>query len=320
MLIAYKRTGSTFLGDLLGRRADVFYWYEPLAEGRIKNYLKGRNLLCEYSKPSCRNISEADEKSAVNAISHLSDIFSCNVARRVNQISSLDYIWKLTPASWRPFVNCTKNLGNRHVQRCAHVLQDSCKHSQHRMVKILRIDVEIVGSMLESNPRLKMVLLFRDPRGSMNSRLTTTWYRKFVNTDSKKSDDAEVLCSRLTDDISAGKILKAKFPGRVILLQYEDFDGYEDKLHMLYDFLNIGPPKEGAVTVFKKGEHVNHKAAGFHPFNYRHEMSFRVNEIINVHCSDVYKELGLRQFDNENDYKNDNISVIIDKLPFAIMP
>ncbi|WAR16120.1 CHST3-like protein [Mya arenaria] len=272
MLVAYKRTGSTFLGDLLGRRADVFYWYEPLAKGRVRNYFKERNLLF--------------------------------------------YVLCSIPEVWKPFVDCFK----RKDESCAQVLQDSCKHSEHRMVKILRIDVKSVGSMLETNPRLKMVLLFRDPRGSMNSRLTTAFYQKYVRNISQISNNADMLCSRMRADMSAGKKLKIKYPGRVILLQYEDLDDSENKLNKLYDFLNIEPPKQRTVTVVKNGEHVNDKPAGFHPFSYRHEMPFHVNQIMNAHCSDIYKKLGLRKFENEDNYKNDKISVIVNKLPFAILP
>ncbi|WAR16149.1 hypothetical protein MAR_030743, partial [Mya arenaria] len=154
---------------------------------------------------------------------------------------------KRTTEVWKPFVDCFK----RKDESCAQVLQDSCKHSEHRMVKILRIDVKSVGSMLETNPRLKMVLLFRDPRGSMNSRLTTAFYQKYVRNISQISNNADMLCSRMRADMSAGKKLKIKYPGRVILIQYEDLDDSENKLNKLYDFLNIEPPKQRTVTVVK---------------------------------------------------------------------
>ncbi|WAR31660.1 CHST1-like protein [Mya arenaria] len=316
MLVAYMRTGSTFLGDVLGRRQDVFYWYEPLIKGRSENYLRGADMLCNYFRPNCEIISIHDMRSGVNALDLLTDIFDCNIRGNIDEISGLPYIWKTPPPSWRDFVNCTHRY-TRKDPRCAGILQKSCTNSNHRMVKVLRMDLETLGGLLHTNPQLKIVLLLRDPRGSMNSRLSTTWYKGYINTDAHVNDDAKVLCSRLLNDINTGKRLQLLHPDRMIIIQYEGI-GTTDKIEALYKLLDLDKLEKDIVEPVDLKDHTAQSKSGFHPFAFRQKLPWSVNIIMNRHCADVYKELGLRPFEREGDFRNETIPVIIDKLPFSL--
>jgi len=54
LIVAQKRTGSTFLGTFLGSRDDTFYWHEPLRFTHRYHYFRDDDLLCDYSHPSCQ--------------------------------------------------------------------------------------------------------------------------------------------------------------------------------------------------------------------------------------------------------------------------
>lgn len=225
----------------------------------------------------------------------------------------------ISAPSWTKYVECSGKSGKTN-KGCLQVLEDSCHQSKHRMVKVLRISLDTVSDMLETNPRLKIVQLYRDPRGSMNSHLTTGWYESQLKTNTAINNDAQVLCSRLINDIYEGKRIKERYPDRVMLLQYEDFDGLQDKVQKLYDFLAIGRPDTDFIhkvetTEVKVG---NDKNPGFHPFTYRQKLPYDVNQIMNKHCMEVYRELGLRAFTSEKDFRDESISPILGKLPFAL--
>lgn len=49
---SYMRSGSTFLGRVVGYRSDVFYYYEPLHKVWSWRYTKGSKL-CDLKRPSC---------------------------------------------------------------------------------------------------------------------------------------------------------------------------------------------------------------------------------------------------------------------------
>ncbi|WAR31661.1 hypothetical protein MAR_034203 [Mya arenaria] len=294
MLVAYMRTGSTFIGDVLGRREDVFYWFEPLHKQRMLQYLRGRHFLCNYFRPICQLISIHDSRSGVYALDLLTNIFNCNITGTIEEISGLKYIW--------------------HTPR---MLEKSCTNAKHRMVKVLRMDLETLAGLLHTNPRLKIVLLLRDPRGSMNSHLTTTWYKGFLDTDEHVNDDALVLCSRLLNDIKTGKRLQLLHPDRMIIIQYEDIDT-ENKMEALSKLVDLDKLGENTFKLVTREDHVGTANSGFHPFNFRQQLNWTVNVMMNRHCADVYKELGLRQFDREEDLRDETIPVVINKLPFSV--
>lgn len=209
----------------------------------------------------------------------------------------------------------SKGMSTKHPT-CVSKLSQSCLEARHRLVKVLRMDLKQASDLLDTNPRLKIVQLFRDPRGSMNSHLHTDWYSLNINSIEKVEDDAIVLCSRLRNDISVGEKLIGRYPGRVKIVQYEDLDGAE-KYRKLMKFLDFDVDKN--IPRGKRSLGYYTQKAGFHPFNYRVNLRWETVEILNKHCSDVYDLLGLRMFNSESELKNMSINGVIDTLPFRII-
>ncbi|KAH3779695.1 carbohydrate sulfotransferase 1-like [Dreissena polymorpha] len=323
ILLAYMRSGSTFLGNLLGWRPDVFYWFEPLRNLRLWDYIRDFDLLCNVVQPSCNIIPETDARSLQNALSLLDDILHCRLAHRVNESTDLNYSPEQASPSWQRHLNCTAvNNGSKLHPKCVSYLEEDCHKASHRMVKALRIDLNSVSLLLHNNPRLKIVHLLRDPRGIINSRLRTFWYAAFLKTDAAISDDIQVICSRLRNNIESGIRLLKIYPNRVKLIQYEDgFNVKSPKISKLYEFLNIDEPKDIHANEIDKlsSTYYANRTDGFNPFLYRQQLPWNVVAMVNNHCADVMSNMGLRMFRSEAELRNESIPVIYSKLTYTIL-
>ncbi|XP_045165955.2 carbohydrate sulfotransferase 1-like [Mercenaria mercenaria] len=326
LLVAYMRTGSTFLGKVLGWRDDVFFWFEPLRKDRNWQYLRGNDLLCQDLKPACEITASNQQKIALR---FLLDIFDCNLQPYDSMPTDINFKTELLPPSWFEYAKCKKSL-NKSLT-CNTALTNSCKKTKHRIAKVLRIDLEGTASLLERNPRLKIVQLLRDPRAIMNSHLRTGWYGMNLKSHQQIEADSIVLCSRLRNDILAGKSLMKLYPDRVRLLQYEDFKNLDEKVQKLYKFLNMEliSQQNNILQSLKEDNSLHAKMSstnvkyerhdGFHPFLFREQMDWVIAETVHKHCGDVLRELGLRQFKTEEEYRDLTQNVVIDKLPFELM-
>ncbi len=85
-------------------------------------------------------------------------------------------------------------------------------------MKTVRLRVSSARRLLldEGTPNLKAVVLVRDPRGVMTSRARMDWCT------GAPCADAATACADLADDVRAARKLEGEFPGRVVLLRYED--------------------------------------------------------------------------------------------------
>ncbi|XP_053376682.1 carbohydrate sulfotransferase 1-like [Mercenaria mercenaria] len=242
--------------------------------------------------------------------------------------TDINFQTELLAPSWTEYAECKKSM--KKSPSCNILLVNSCKKARHRIAKVLRIDLEGTSSLLERNPRLKIVQLLRDPRAIMNSHLQTGWYGMNLKSHQQIEADSIVLCSRLRNDILAGKSLMKLYPDRVRLLQYEDFKNLDEKGQKLYKFLNMELiSQENNILQSLKKDNLQHSETpstnekydrrdGFHPFLFREQMDWNVTEIVHKHCTDVLRELGLRQFKTEAEYRDLTQNVVINKLPFEL--
>ncbi|XP_045166790.2 carbohydrate sulfotransferase 4-like [Mercenaria mercenaria] len=328
LAVAYMRTGSTFLGKVLGWRNDVFFWFEPLRKYGAWQYLRQNDLLCHILRPNCEILSENSIRHPKKAQRFLLDMFDCHLQPYDNMPTDINFNPKLLPPSWTEYAKCKKSMNASFT--CNKLLVNSCKTAKHRIAKVLRTDLEGTIPLLKNNPRLKIVHLLRDPRAIMNSHLRTWWVRKELKTYTQIEADSIVICSRMRSDILAGKSLMKLYPDRVRLLQYEDFNNLDENVQKLYKFLNMEftSQQDNILRSLKKDsprdkptskKNVTYIAYdGFHPFDFRQKMGWNISAIVQKYCGDVLRDLGLRQFKTEAEYLNLSQNVVIDKLPFQL--
>ena len=198
LIITRGRSGSTFTGNLLSRYPGTFYSYEPLHFG-IKKF--GWN---DWNK--------VDQK-----IDLLKQIFKCEpskefVANAKKWKSHLNGNFRLKNAC-----NATKTLEKSQACYSSQVYQSACSLFPIRLIKTIRIPFEDAESILldpEIGSTLKIVFLFRDPRGRLQSIKSKVHWCNSKN-ETVNLCNVNNLCGDLTSDSIAATSLKEKYPGNL---------------------------------------------------------------------------------------------------------
>lgn len=212
---------------------------------------------------------------------------------------------------------------------CLPVLEHACKSAKHRVVKIVHSNLRGVADILNMVPRLKIVQLFRDPRGITNSRLRTDWYEVEIRGYQKTVDDIASMCSWMRDDIKCAKEMAKFYPDSYGTLQYEDFRSLKTSSCLFFRFLKMDCSATHIQQSFNlyespddisPGKHkLNLNITGNHPYLFRRQLNWKYAQAINSLCLDVIQELGYRVYETENDLRNTTIpDTISDKLPYDI--
>lgn len=90
-----------------------------------------------------------------------------------------------------------------------------------RLIKTVRLRIPHLDDLLQDlDLSLKVIVLVRDPRGVMRSRNSMSWC------DQPTCNDVSSVCRDLNEDVNQAYKLAKLFPGRVLLLRYEDLSTY----------------------------------------------------------------------------------------------
>lgn len=170
------------------------------------------------------------------------------------------------------------------------------------MLKILRLSVSAFRPLMEFNPRLKIVHLVRDPRAIINSRL----YSRFYPIASPRTNNSleQNLCEKMRTDINEAIKLREEFPGRVIVLYYEDLvDNLHVRLKQIYENLNLTFKSEEVDTFSdikvnlsppEKGNNFTKDRKRSNTMWWRKYMAHDHIQTIDYLCYDVYNILGYK--------------------------
>ena len=189
ILIATRgRSGSSFLGDLLGQYPGTFYSYEPL------------HFLQHETSP--------DEQ-----IQLIKQVFQCT--------PSPQYIQH--PKSWGALLNhnfryrnaCKSFKTSKTICFEPDIYSSSCTHFPIRLIKSIRVPFEKIEELLldpEIGKTLKIIYLFRDPRGRLQSlKHSVHWCTPHNETIDKCN--VSNLCAQLKSLVSESLKVKTKYSG-----------------------------------------------------------------------------------------------------------
>ncbi|EDO46690.1 predicted protein, partial [Nematostella vectensis] len=291
MLLAYKRSGSSFVGQLLNQHPDVMYLYEPL-------YF-------------VKSLSER-HPSAFRLLSHtlLSIIYTCNFQRHpyfVSQLSDSPFRLYTRPLSDPPMCPARISPGKiqDHCQRLyARTLSDICQSFRYIVVKSIRVEsleslVEFKEFSIESPWTVfKVVHLVRDPRAIISSRLrteTSTW------TADKVKKHARALCTRMLRNLQKGTA--KHWTGSYHVIRYEDVaEDPEKAAKELYEYLRLSKTTRirDWVTANARGKHNENafsttKNATIAINTWRLTNDLETIRVIEAECSRVMMLLGYRR-------------------------
>ncbi|KAL4218862.1 hypothetical protein ACF0H5_021450 [Mactra antiquata] len=320
LLNSYMRSGSSYMGRILGHRQDVFYYYEPLWTNLIWVYHKGEEKLCSNIKP---NQCKSNKVEFQTSRKILQNVYNCELRKigpkfKENPHSLVGYAGE----KWQKFTDCRNQ--KRDQSTCLSLMEQTCRNNSYVVTKVLRLDLTLAEIILQDIPGLKIVHLFRDPRGAISSHVFTKWFPIKLEDLRSIEQDAEVLCDRMKTDIMAALKFHEKYPNRLRGIQYEDFYDAKEKVRLLYeyvgmtaddshlDFVENLPNERGRTKYNSTDNHVTKL------FSYRDVLPWRVVNVVEMHCSEVISLLGLNLFETENNYNDKNFSPINGQLTFGL--
>ncbi|XP_037529181.1 carbohydrate sulfotransferase 5-like [Rhipicephalus sanguineus] len=180
LVVAYFRSGSSFLGHLLSANPRTFYHFEPLWMLSSASRLRG--------------------EAALRGLDFVTDLFGCDF------VSHSDYL-RLAVNHTHPFMHNTHLWdvckGVKRVCLDPEFLNAVCKMAPTQVMKVTRIDMDTVRRYLLDGPpataeNLSVVHLVRDPRAIWLSRQ----HRNFCILVPDCSS-AAVLCDEIERDMEA---------------------------------------------------------------------------------------------------------------------
>ena len=218
MIATTFRSGSSFLGDLIYHYPGGIYTFEPLEFVEKEDSIRTLNDLyacqSEQSFPKNRSV----------------------IGRAMNR-----YTWSIR------WLNICQNMLPKKQACFELMLLDSfCKIHPIRLIKTTRLRVSKAEAFMtdSSLPNFKLIALFRDPRGTMNSRASTDFCNR-----TEECYDLDVLCQNLDRDTKAAFEFAEKYPGKVLLIRFEDLTNEPYKIAR--DIIKfLGLPMHKDITQF----------------------------------------------------------------------
>ena len=328
----YMRSGSTFLGKIFSIRTDTFYVFEPLWNGQTFAFYWGPRDVCHYSANKCaKQGSDAVRKGVGSSVTweaskdFLQSILDCTFKDHMaflpdprhfpHEFPNQKHSWVFGKGSlWDPYIQCAGNPQSTYNQ-CFSLMYPVCQYARHKVMKVLRSTLDNLEAMLKSNENLKVIQLFRDPRGIVNSHLHTGFYQTKVQTTSQLKNDIKTLCARMEYDIKSAVRLRRLFPDRFKIVQYETFGDLFSSARALYNFMELEITREIEHSLGKLIRAEN-STKGFHPYNYRTSLPWYTERIANKYCTNVFNSLGYPIFRNEISYRN--LDEVPNGLPYTL--
>ncbi|XP_063405418.1 carbohydrate sulfotransferase 3-like [Mytilus trossulus] len=295
LLFGYQRGETTFVGHILGCRKDTFYFYEPFWSISKQKYFT-KSQKCDTHKDVCRNY----DNNTLNISRLVSSLYACDS----------DTIGKLV-SSVQSEHSCTRNrekFKSKDVQK----LHNICKQAKYRVTKMLRISAEFIENLLQINPKLQIVYLYRDPRAIISSRLKSK-ARPI-------KDLVTAVCNKMDIDSSTVIQIANKYPQNVILVSAESIA--KDPVNIsrkLFEFLDLKFTKsdENQINSLSNWNSKRKKMreGNFNPYKnngYASSMKWRtvlsrdIKAIADSLCQSVYQRLGYLNMTSAEYFRNIN--------------
>ncbi|XP_071113113.1 carbohydrate sulfotransferase 1-like isoform X2 [Haliotis cracherodii] len=300
ILLTYMRSGSTFTGDILSAHPDVFYFFEPL------HFLsQEKHTVFDYL--GLRQKAGHNHKSYIMR-STMSALLNCEFEKI--DIDTLSQFHLQHSRSTKPYNDClTANPGVLGVLRCLHYLYKACCSAQVLLSKTISLGAKMTGELMDSDPRLRVIHLVRDPRA-------TIWAEGRFHVYKQKDFKTFVVtfCERLLTDLQNIKAIKQRNPNRAYVVLYENLAKRPLILTKeLYNVMNLPMMK----SVFN---HVRNKSMEGHEENcsmciskadsartsqeWRLHLEYDKVKYIDAECQQVYGFLGYKPAESKAVYTN----------------
>ncbi|XP_057341547.1 carbohydrate sulfotransferase 4-like [Microplitis mediator] len=184
-----------------------------------------------------------------------------------------------------------------------------CRVHPIHMMKINRLPLKYAQLLLDDeNLGVRMILLIRDPRATMQSRKRLEWCQL-----SPDSSDPEILCNDMVSDYNVAVKLTKKYPHTFKVVRYEDLSlDPQHKAKEMFEFygLNFHSNVEKFLETHTKNNsgdsYSSFRDSKKAPVHWRNEMNFTEVEEIQRVCSTAMKLWGYVLAVNETHQKEFN--------------
>ncbi|XP_052077112.1 carbohydrate sulfotransferase 1-like [Mytilus californianus] len=316
VLVTYSRSGSCFVGNILKLDDSVFYVFEPL------HFLKFGHRVLHFSDGSMRTLN-----TYLTVAEHiLRAWFTC----QLNEIP-LEY--------WDEEIFQSTKIQGKHIfyfkerykreiygkyrypsrfRATLQLLEDMCIKSKLVIIKTIRTPIFMLNKALSELDNLKMIYLYRDPRGIIRSQRRNLYISK-ENTFESLNDHAENLCARIFNDAITFAIFLHYYPEKLLPLKYETFTmNLMRETKHLYNYLNLTLTARHVDTLIKMTT-TKERAKNYIPKNNSKELVDRWRTLVDMSfvdtvdmsCSHVYSRLGYLQISDVTMLKNISIPLYL---------
>ena len=188
----------------------------------------------------------------------LRSIFSCNLTAVDRQV----FLTGFMRAHWtrnlsfalQSFRRCNRWQPVQTLAKCLVPLTDKCRRSDIVAVKVIRLHMSHADQLLSNDADLRLIHVVRDPRGMIESwkRLAAAHRRSMFH----MRLNAKLICQRMLTDCRIRSELELKYPGRILLLRYEDLVAAPDTVidHVYNGLLQLALPSN-VVNAIKRQLH-----------------------------------------------------------------
>lgn len=253
LLVAYFRSGSSFLGDLLQQNWKSYYTYEPL-----------HHMTRQMKIDGPANITEAYKV--------IRNIFDCefnDLDEYIRWVNDKAYLLR-----WNKFLWGISRFRSPLYDRST--FHETCIHAKYNIMKAVRLKMKHLPALYErlKDMRLKIIFLVRDPRGIYNSRKTMEW----CNTE-KVCFDIASICEEMGEDLEyydrARKVIGDK---DLIFLKYEDL-ARDPMAEAKKLFAQLDIPFSSSVSRFLRTHTKARASKGEEPYStYRSNSTLTANQ------------------------------------------
>jgi len=145
---------------------------------------------------------------------------------------------------------CFQSYRKRVDANCTGLLRKAIANHRLRATKVVRATMDSMRPLLRALPDLRVIQLVRDPRAVTVSRYRFSPSGRGAYTERVRKQhspfvaEATLYCHHATADIRSRLELEREFPGRIMLMRYEDvIANPEQRFRDIYKLLNEPIPK-----------------------------------------------------------------------------
>ncbi|EDV99064.1 carbohydrate sulfotransferase 4 [Drosophila grimshawi] len=282
IVVTSWRSGSTFLGDILNAIPGNYYHYEPLLDFGIKQ------------------VRDPDDQQL--AVQNLKNLLNCDYGDMTDYLEygkTHTYLFEHNQRLWdvcREFP--------RFCWRPA-FLTPFCRLFPIQSMKTVRLRLAQAEQLLQdSASNVRIVLLVRDPRGTMQSRRHRVWCGG-----NEDCEEPALVCQDLVDDYKTAEKLLKTYPTRFRTLRYEDLS--LNPYDMTQDILQFyGLPFDPAVEDFldthtkenKGGVSSTYRDSRSAPFHWKLDLKAEEIKQIQDVCVEAMDLWGYRRMANFSNF------------------